>query len=116
MKIGLFEHGGMTRTILSIEIGRAALRDTKATCAEEAIELVTAWLKFNKVPWTRADGMKAAALPQRPKADDDKVIASVKCPTCGRAPGERCMTVRAQGSIGFQFQTPTHQRRRKAFA
>lgn len=29
MKFGLFKHGGHTRNILSIEIGRAAIRDDK---------------------------------------------------------------------------------------
>jgi len=116
MKIGLFEHGGVTRTILSIELGRAASRDTKVTCAEDVIKLVTEWLRANDVPWTRDDVLASPAPKPEVIIADDQVVATTKCPTCGSEPGNCCMTIRAQGSMGFQFRTPIHQRRLKMFA
>ncbi len=38
-------------------------------------------------------------------------VAAIKCPTCKRDAGLGCMTIRAEGHLGFQFPTTTHKRR-----
>lgn len=49
MKFGLFEHGGRTRKMLTIEIGRASTRDTKLDTAAKVLQFVRGWLDRNGV-------------------------------------------------------------------
>lgn len=55
MKIGIFKHGGQTRNILSIEIGRAAKRDIKPASGDEALVLIREWLIGSGVPLSQPE-------------------------------------------------------------
>lgn len=105
-KFGLFEHGGVTRKMLTIEIGRAAKRDHYLTSEDAVLQSVKEWLQRNRA---KTNGRSAEST-----LSWKDVIEAVACPSCGRPAGERCYTLKAQGGSGMQFPTTTHKTRIRA--